>query len=163
MGTCCGDYLTKIGLEIAASTTKQGRNGSMSPWAIARLVASGTIGADLWRQYAHAMSGCHQLQWSRGLHEAIGPAPDDAVICGDQLEAGTSAELICDVPRETWRMMAASRGALGELHAHGRTARVPIASARDWLCAFLCRRCEVDVPATVETISGRPCVRWGYE
>lgn len=67
------DYLTKLGLEIAAISSKEGRNGSRTPWQIAEGAARG-VGADikLWRQYCEEMRGARQLTWSRGCRRFFG-------------------------------------------------------------------------------------------
>ncbi len=65
-------YLTKLGLEVASSAEKKGRNGSLSPWQIAQRAANGDARCvRLWREYAKAMKGARQLFWSRGARRAL--------------------------------------------------------------------------------------------
>lgn len=69
------DYVAKLGLEIAAITSKRGLLGSRTPWQIAEDAANGQANghdAKLWQGYAVAMKGARQLTWSRGTKRFFG-------------------------------------------------------------------------------------------
>jgi hypothetical protein len=69
------DYLAKLGLEIAAITTKQGLLGSRTPWQVAEAAAQGERkghDAKLWQNYTAALKGARQLTWSRGCKRFFG-------------------------------------------------------------------------------------------
>jgi hypothetical protein len=160
ISTSSANYVAKMGLEIASSATKKGRAGHMSPWQIAARIADGDWDRAIWHHYAESMSGCHQLQWSRGLKDAMGPTQSDQVLCAcddDGVQSG--AELIGDIPRETWREMADARGALAALHHRGRDAVAPIGLCREWLRVFFERMFPGQV-ARWEVHAGRPQLRW---
>jgi hypothetical protein len=69
-----GDYVSKWGLEheITKANLKKGRAG-YSPFELLELYQEGKSWAGvLFREYALAMKGRHQLEWSRGGRAALG-------------------------------------------------------------------------------------------
>jgi hypothetical protein len=67
------DYITKLGLEVAAITTKSAKNGNRTMWTVAADAAAGDkASAAIWSQYVRAMFGCRQLFWSKGAKQAFG-------------------------------------------------------------------------------------------
>ncbi len=65
-------YIAKLGLEVAAITTKEGRVGSRTPWQIAQDAGAGDEASmALWRTYSRAMHGARQLFWSPGLRKLL--------------------------------------------------------------------------------------------
>lgn len=112
-----GMYVTKLGaaLELTHGMSKQGRNGSRSPWQVLagalRSVgdADGVVdeGADLererdralWGEYERGMRGARQLEWSRGLKAryGIGERTDDELAAED-----VGGELVAHVPGALW-------------------------------------------------------------
>lgn len=66
------DYLTKLGLEVASISSKEGREGSLTPWQIAHLAAAGDARClKLWREYTKAMMGARQLFWSHKARKSL--------------------------------------------------------------------------------------------
>ena len=66
------DYIAKLGLEVAAITSKEAKNGNRTMWAVAADAASGDIeSAVIWSKYVRAMFGCRQLFWSKGAKQAF--------------------------------------------------------------------------------------------
>lgn len=71
--TNAAEYLAKLGLEVASIESKSGRNGSRSPWQIAKDAAAGDEPSRaLWRSYCRDMLGARQLCWSKGAKLALG-------------------------------------------------------------------------------------------
>lgn len=66
------DYITKLGLEVAAITSKQAKNGNRTMWQVAADAAAGDKqSANIWSTYVHAVFGCRQLFWSKGAKRAF--------------------------------------------------------------------------------------------
>lgn len=70
-------YVTKLGwgldAEIALSSLKKGRGDRFTPWEIlAQIAHTGNVAwRDRWREFAAAMKGSKQLQWSSGLRARL--------------------------------------------------------------------------------------------
>lgn len=71
-----GRYIGKWGAaeELALAGSKRGRTGGRTPW---QLLADATHQGDRraaarWQEYARALKGRHQLEWSRGLKAMAG-------------------------------------------------------------------------------------------
>jgi hypothetical protein len=158
LSTCDdGSYIAKMGLEVSGATTKQGREGHLSSWQVAREVVDGRMSTERWREYAEGMNGCHQLQWSRGLREAFGEPAEESSFCPDNEFCESSA--IADIPRETWRAMSRERGALGELRRFGRTFDGSGEESRAWLLSFF-ERFGGGAEAQWRWVQGRAKLRW---
>lgn len=120
-------YVARLGIEVGAPAAKTARGGHYSPMQLAATLASMPEGVErdrfarAWRDYAEGMSGCHQLQWSRGLRDAMGATKSDAQIVVDDVNDDvTSRPIIGRVPRETWRQLTLVAGALGDLDDLGK-------------------------------------------
>ncbi len=106
------DYVSKWGREpvwnesheIAKSVSKRGRRGGQ--FTPLELLAQYTFAGNLfagrtWLEYALAMRGRHQLQWSRGLKALLGVAE----VSDDDAAAAPLADgvLLATIPLATWR------------------------------------------------------------
>lgn len=122
-------YVARLGLETASPASKTAREGHLAPMQMVDelIIAKGAeqerLGA-AWREYSLGMSGCHQLQWSRGLRAAFGCTLPDVMLVGVEVECepDSGAEpkaVLASIPRETWREMALKYG-LTELDRLGR-------------------------------------------
>jgi hypothetical protein len=135
-----GEYLAKMGLELADPATKQGRVGDdgeihRSPWQIGADWArnynawrstlekdddprrlpwrlANDRDAQLWRTYRDAMRGAHRLVWSNGLKERLDvrDVTDAELVEGDEPAQGDT--WIASVPGEAWR-------SIRDLRIHG--------------------------------------------
>lgn len=102
-------YLAKLGLELSFDVTKAAKLGNRTPWEIARdLCASATDNvADrwLWLEYAHAMKGRKQLNWSQGKDRRwdlrarfqVDERTDQEIVDGE-----TTGEVALLVPGRDW-------------------------------------------------------------
>lgn len=104
-GSKAAAYASKWGLEseMTKSHTKQGRNGSRTPWDFLRAVLERSEGweqsAHLFRTYAAAFKGQRQLYWSNGLRALLGlgeEATDEEVAAVQEDNAHMLAELTDD-------------------------------------------------------------------
>ena len=75
------EYLLKLGLEVAAISTKAAAEGHATVWDIARRAVQedkrGELSRQwrsLWREWSEGMLGSRQLTWSRGLRKRAGLA-----------------------------------------------------------------------------------------
>lgn len=98
------DYLTKLGLELAASTLKAGRGPNRTAFEVAADYVRYGDDKDLaiWRAYADGMFGAKMLTWTRGLRAACGLEPektDEEVVRG---EDGVEIP-IATIPGALWR------------------------------------------------------------
>lgn len=121
----CDDatYIARMGLEVGGPAAKKAKDGHLTAMQLAKRIAEATgverarLGA-LWREYAQAMHGAHQLHWSQGLKEAMGvPLPDGEVV--RQAEQ-PNALTIAAIPKETWHDMACRMG-VGPLDSLGKS------------------------------------------
>lgn len=100
-----GYYLTKLGLELTAISTKSADADSMTPWDIARAAVSGsTQHQSLWREHAMAMLGARQLTWSRALRARLGMVSErtDAEILEAEQQPTEFDSLLGYVRGEHW-------------------------------------------------------------
>jgi len=111
----CDDetYITRMGLEVGSPAQKHAKDGHLTAMQLAHELANASGPqrdrlAALWREYATAMHGAHQLQWSQGLREALGVAKSD----GEIVSAPEHPErpVLAEIPAETWRDMAKAKG-----------------------------------------------------
>jgi hypothetical protein len=84
------DYIAKLGLEVAAITTKSAKNGNRTMWTVANDAANGEKeSAAIWSRYVRDMFGCRQLFWSKGAKKAFGiNRMTDEQIVQDVIEVG---------------------------------------------------------------------------
>lgn len=113
-GSKAAAYASKWGLEseMTKSHTKQGRNGSRTPWDFLRAVLERSEGweqaAHLFRTYAAAFKGQRQLYWSNGLRALLdmgNEATDEEVAAVQEDNARMLAELTDD----QWRAILRTR------------------------------------------------------
>ena len=108
-------YIARMGLELGSPSSKAAAEGHNTAMQLAQALADTRSQevrdrlAALWREYSIAMRGCHQLQWSRGLRDAMGAPPADVQVASAEVDV-QSREPIAHIPRETWREMAVKRG-----------------------------------------------------
>lgn len=115
-GSYAAKYAAKWGLEseVTKGHTKAGRDGNYSPWDLLRAIGKGvTEWEGLFREYAKAFKGRHQLEWSKGLRELleVGKEESDADLAG-ALE--DDAEFLGLIGPEVWALVL-SREKRGEL------------------------------------------------
>lgn len=136
------DYLAKLGLEVAGSEAKDGRNGNRSPLEIAEhFAATGDHdSALLWRRYAEDMAGARMLTWSKGLRARVGLNAErsDEEIANDDAEVTTLAIM----PGPVWDELSRIPGAplrvletcerLGEIAAQNLVNQLLAGRAPPW-------------------------------
>lgn len=90
-----GDYISKIGRswqpedELTKANSKRGREDRFTPFDLVRSVrdTSDQAHAALFREYAAAMKGTHQLRWSPGFKRLVGIVDrTDAELAADPLD-----------------------------------------------------------------------------
>lgn len=151
------DYIAKLGLEMTSELTKEGKGKNCSPWQIlANAVRAYERGADdfqlwydLWREYAEAMHGRRQLEWSRGLKQAvgIGERSDQDVVNAE--DGAVVVELVGFYRRDVWYAIRDVRGLrIGLLEAAERGGEDAVVEAViDGLGMETCERLwPTDVP-----------------
>lgn len=117
------DYVTKIGgwdieHELTKSPVKKGRSeGSFSPlqllasfsnWLIAGtgdIDDAGYKHGQVWREYAYAMKGRHQLQWSRGLRKMLGLTPEQSDQEVNEQETDKLGRLLANLDKKEWALV----------------------------------------------------------
>jgi len=126
------DYVAKWGKEpdwqedreLAKAPSKLGKNGGRTPLQLLNdfVFESDFAAGKVWREYALAMQGSHQLQWSRGLKALFGIVQKDDV----EIEQEQTAEAVnlATIPLEEWRLIVRSdlRARVVELAASGDVA-----------------------------------------
>jgi hypothetical protein len=113
--------------ELAKAVSKKGRKGGQ--YTPHELLSQYTFEGNLyagqrWLEYALAMRGRHQLQYSRGLKKALGVEDDltDEEVAAQKLEG---AQKWAEIPLLTWRQVCKheERGRLLQLAAQGDFVR----------------------------------------
>jgi len=128
------EYLMKWGCadELARQPVKKARSGGFSPFQLLEDSASGSEtakrSAALFLEYAAAMKGIHQVQYSRGIRELLGLSKQAAADSELAAEAQPEAILLAEIDRETWRLIIARhlRVELLEAAASGSSLQVAI-------------------------------------
>ena len=113
-GSKAAAYASKWGLEseMTKSHTKQGRNGSRTPWDFLRAFLERSEGweqsAHLFRTYAAAFKGQRQLYWSNGLRAllALGEEATDEEVAAVQED---SAKVLAKLDDEQWSAILATK------------------------------------------------------
>jgi len=105
-----GQYLTKVGYEMAMTDTKVGRGeGHRTPFAIAHDAAQTGDMADveLFREWVTASHRKRSITWSHGLREALGLGPErsDEELAAEE----TGSEHVAEIDAELWRLIAQRR------------------------------------------------------
>ena len=107
-----GQYLTKVGYELAMTNTKVGRDAEhRTPFAIAHDAAETGDMADinLFREWIVASHKKRSISWSQGLREALGLGPERSD--EDLATEDAGGETVAEVDRSLWRAIAARRDA----------------------------------------------------
>jgi len=137
----CDDetYISRMGLEVGSPGCKHAQEGHMTAMQLAKELAQSKgptrarFGA-LWGEYAKAMHGAHQLQWSQGLRKALGVADSDGSIVARPEHP--ERLVLAEIPAETWKDMAMSKG-LAPIAAVGcKVHGLPQATQLDALLTF---------------------------
>ena len=105
-----GQYLTKVGLELAMGNAKIGRDeGHRTPFAIAHDAAETGDKADidLLREWVVASHGKHSITWSRGLREMYGLEPEQTD--NDIASKEVGGETVVEVDHDLWHHIASRR------------------------------------------------------
>ena len=113
-GSKAAAYASKWGLEseMTKSHTKQGRNGSRTPWDFLRAFLERSEGWEqsvhLFRTYAAAFKGQRQLYWSNGLRAllALGEEATDEEVAAVQED---SALALAELDDEQWQAILATK------------------------------------------------------
>ena len=105
-----GQYLTKVGYELAMVDTKVGRGeGHRTPFAIAHDAAQTGDMADinLFREWVQASHRKRSITWSHGLRDALGLGPErsDEELAAEEV----GSETIAEVDHDLWRAIARRR------------------------------------------------------
>lgn len=91
------------GRELAKSAHKRGRSASLSPFQLLSLSAEGFNGATvLFREYAHAVKGRRQLQWSPGLRAALSLDAEESDAQANAAAEAAPAEVVCSLTPRQW-------------------------------------------------------------
>ena len=107
-GSYAAKYASKWGLEseMTKSHTKQGKNGSRTPWDFLRSILGHSEGWEqdchLFRTYAQAFKGQRQLYWSNGLRAllALGEEASDEEVAAAQED---NARALAELTDDEWR------------------------------------------------------------
>jgi hypothetical protein len=122
-GSKAAKYASKWGLESELTQwhRKRGKIESRTPFDLLRnyIAVNDGYSAQLFRDYAEAFHGRHQLQFSRGLKALyqIGEVSDDELVQAQDEDAF----LLCSLTLDQWRLVCRteSRGLLLECAANG--------------------------------------------
>lgn len=128
------EYLMKWGIaeELTKQPIKKARSGGFSPFQLLEDSASGSEtakrSAALFVEYAAAMKGAHQVQYSRGIREVLGLSNKAAGDCVLAAEEQPDAILLAEIDRDTWRLIIArhQRVELLEAAASGSSLEVAV-------------------------------------
>jgi hypothetical protein len=105
-----GQYLTKVGYELAMADTKIGRDdGHRTPFAIMHDAAETGDMADiaLMREWVTASYRKHSISWSRDIRQALGLGKDKT---DEELAAeDPGGETVVEIDRALWALLAKRR------------------------------------------------------
>lgn len=122
-----GDYVTKYGAdreldeivlerrrwgaadELTKAHLKDEGRGGRSPWKLLADYQGGDVHAGmLWKEFVAGFKGRSQLQWSRGLRDALGLDQEQE---DEQVAAAVDAEdvLLAHIPEADWSLIVARR------------------------------------------------------
>lgn len=120
-------YVSKWGIEdeMTKSQSKRGKRHGLSPWGLLRAVLDGGASeiapepaAALFRLYAHAFKGRHQLLWSKGLRAKL--LPEHVELSDQQIVERPEDEravLLAELSTEQWRSIRRARAEASVLDA----------------------------------------------
>lgn len=119
------EYLSKITHEITSPSTKQGRDGNRSPFAILRDALDVGLADDceLWVEWEQGSHGRRQLTWSRGLRDWAGlhvERTDEEIVAQDM-----RGDDVLVIPSESWpRVRSEVAGLLDAVELGGLDAAI---------------------------------------
>ena len=118
-----GRYIAKlcVAYEVTGQTTKEGRDGSRTPFQLAADYVKHHDPRDLalWHEYEQVMHGRKQLTWTRGIRltldaDLMAQADADETTDGADGtpdDAALQEQVLYLIPRETWRIIHRRQGA----------------------------------------------------
>lgn len=140
-----GDYLSKLGLEVASDLEKD-RSSGASPLQLLEAAREGDVeSASLWRRYARAMVGMRQLTWSRKTRQALALPREREDIELAIERADATDEDVLEVPADTWKRVFARRTELVVHILNGIREASSRESARQWAWLVLRRELGDDI------------------
>lgn len=117
------DYLSKMGLEVAAQLSKRGKGENRTPWELLAQTTTQDVGAYHagwhWRHYVAGMHGARLLTWSRHLRELLALPPD---VDDEDLAEPKTTRTIVVLPASTWDFIVRAGLVLQLLEASERGA-----------------------------------------
>ena len=117
-GAYAEKYISKWGLEeeITKGHVKKGREGSLTPFDLLRQSENNPHYGKLFRQYADAFKGKHQLFWSKGLKDMLGIGH----VTDEELATETEKDsvLIDEVASMLWDLVVRHKKRAQLLHAY---------------------------------------------
>lgn len=123
-------YVSKWGIEdeMTKSQAKRGKRHGLSPWGLLRAVLDGNApeiapepAAALFRLYAHAFKGRHQLLWSKGLRAKL--LPEQVELSDQQIVERPDDEravLLAELSTDDWKAIRRVHGQAAVLEAAER-------------------------------------------
>ena len=112
IGEDLAGYMAKwgMGAELTKAHIKRGKEGRYTPWDLLRWYdeTGDEQAAELFREYAQAFHGAHQLVWSDGLkaHYRIGKYTDQELAERQEEEA----VIVIRIAKADWRLVCQDRG-----------------------------------------------------
>lgn len=123
-------YVSKWGIEdeMTKANAKRGKRHGLSPWGLLRAVLDGNApeiapepAAALFRLYAHAFKGRHQLLWSKGLRAKL--LPEQVELSDQQIVERPDDEraiLLAELSTDEWKAIRRVHGQAAVLEAAER-------------------------------------------
>lgn len=123
-------YVSKWGIEdeMTKANAKRGKRHGLSPWGLIRAVQDGNApeiapeaAAALFRLYAHAFKGRHQLLWSKGLRAKL--LPEQVELSDQQIVERPDDEraiLLAELSTDDWKAIRRVHGQAAVLEAAER-------------------------------------------
>lgn len=129
-GRFAAQYVSKWGIEdeMTKANAKRGKRHGLSPWGLIRAVQDGNApeiapeaAAALFRLYAHAFKGRHQLLWSKGLRAKL--LPEQVELSDQQIVERPDDEravLLAELSPDDWKAIRRVHGQAAVLEAAER-------------------------------------------
>ena len=147
-------YVSKWGIEdeMTKSQAKRGKRHGLSPWGLLRAVLDGAAEIDpepaaaLFRLYAHAFKGRHQLLWSKGLRAKL--LPEQVELSDQQIVERPDderADLLAELSTDDWKAVRVAKmqaALLDAAEADPRCVHVVLEQAKR-----IAVRCATGMPA----------------
>lgn len=103
-GDAAGEYVAKLGLEVALAVRKKGRGENFGVWQLLQAHATGQHWAGrIFKHYAESMKGRTHLKWSRGLRSKLLLEPEltDEEIMSSKADKDETH--LCTLTKALWR------------------------------------------------------------